>query len=67
MTAPDLTHYAEIIVRAGGITEWERKFCASIVRQRRQGRQFTAKQLDTMGRIVGKFQDAVMRDEGVVE
>ena len=62
----DLTHYAPIIVRSDVPTEWERKFCASIIAARRKGRAMSEKQREVMARIVGKFQDATMRDDGQV-
>jgi hypothetical protein len=68
---PDLSHYAPIIVRAEGISDWERKFCASIIAQQRKGRALSDKQLACMAKIVTRFQDAVMRDggsdQGVIE
>ncbi|MFP5510766.1 MAG: hypothetical protein ACLGIP_16665 [Alphaproteobacteria bacterium] len=62
-----LSHYAPIIVRSSVPTEWERKFCASIIAQERKGRAMTERQQEVMGRIVRKFQDATMRDDGVTE
>jgi hypothetical protein len=62
----DLSHYAPIIVRSSVPTDWERKFCASIIAAQRKGRALTEKQREVMGRIVRKFQDATMRDEGPV-
>ncbi len=59
-------HYAPIIVRSSVPTDWERAFCASIIAQERKGRALTQKQEETLGRIVKKFQDATMRDDGVV-
>lgn len=63
----DLSHYAPIIVRSSVPTEWERNFCASIIAQGRKGRPLTERQCEVMTRIVRKFQDATMRDEGVVD
>lgn len=62
-----LAHYASIIVRSSVPTEWERKFCASIIAQERKGKAMTERQQKVMGRIVRKFQDATMRDDGVTE
>lgn len=62
----DQTHYAEVIVRSSVPTDWERKFCASIIAQKRKGRPVSEKQHGIMARIVAKFQDAMMRDDGVV-
>lgn len=60
---PDLSHYAPIIVRSSVPTDWERRFCASIIAQERKGRPLSAKQSEVMARIVAKFQDATMRDD----
>ena len=63
-----LVHYMPIIVRSAGITDWERTFCASIIHKSRSTRfQPSEKQIDTMRRIVSKFQDEHMRDEPLVE
>lgn len=63
----DQRHYAPIIVRSSIPTDWERKFCASIIAAERKGRALTQRQAETLDRIVKKFQDATMRDGGVVE
>lgn len=63
----DQTHYAAIIVASSVPTEWERKFCASIIAQLRRGRAVSQKQHEVMGRIVAKFQEATMRDSEVTE
>lgn len=60
------TQYLPIVVRDGGVTEWERKFCASMIRQERAGRRLSEKQAATLGGIVKRFQERAMRD-GVVE
>lgn len=63
-----LSHYAPIIVQSAVPTDWERKFCASIIAQERKGQALSAKQAIIMDRIVRKFQEATMRDDsGVVE
>lgn len=62
----DQRHYAPIIVRSSIPTDWERKFCASIIAAERKGRALTPKQEEVLGRIVKKFQDATLRDDGVV-
>lgn len=62
-----LSHYAPIIVRSSVPTDWERKFCASVIAAERKGRPMTDKQERVMERIVRKFQDATMRDEGLTE
>ena len=62
MTAP--TQYLPILVRDGGVTDWERKFCASLIAQQRRGQGITAKQEATLARIVEAFQARSMRDDG---
>jgi hypothetical protein len=61
----DQRHYARIIIRSSVPTDWERKFLASIIAAERRGAALSAKQADTLNRIVRKFQDATMRDEVV--
>lgn len=56
-----LVGYMPLCVRADTVTDWERKFCASIIAQTRRGRRPTAKQAATMRRIVDAFRDATMR------
>lgn len=62
-----LSHYAPIIVRSSVPTDWERSFCASVIAQERKGQPLSRKQEIVLSRIVRKFQDATMRDEGVTE
>lgn len=58
--------YMPIITRAGGINEWERKFCISIAGRMKRGAFVpTEKQIATMKRIVGDFQDQTMGDDVV--
>jgi hypothetical protein len=59
----DQRHYAPIIVRSAIPTDWERKFCASIIAADRKGRALTQKQAEVLDRIVAKFQDATMRED----
>lgn len=61
MEAP--TQYLPILVRDGGVTDWERKFCASLIAQQRRGRAITPKQAEMLTRIVSQFQERAMRDE----
>ena len=62
--AAQLLHYMPIIVRSAGISDWERKFCASMIgRARRTAFEPTEKQVATMQRIVTAFQAEVMRDD----
>lgn len=60
------TQYLPILVRDGGVTEWDRKFCASLIRQARAGRRLSEKQAATLRGIVERFQERAMGD-GVVE
>jgi hypothetical protein len=65
--AAGLLVYMPIIVRADGIGEWERKFCASMVSRNRTGAFVPSeKQTAVMRRIVRKFQGEVM-DEPLIE
>lgn len=54
------TQYLPILVRDGGVTEWERKFCASLIRQTRSGRVVSEKQASTLRGIVERFQERAM-------
>lgn len=67
----DMTHYASIIVASSGINDWERTFCASIIRKKMRGQPISPKQHIIMERIVRRFQDANMRadndNERVIE
>lgn len=66
MDAP--TQYLPILVRDGGVTDWERKFCASLIAQQRRGRALTLKQSESLTRIVSKFQARALRDdEDIIE
>lgn len=59
-----LLHYMPILVRDGGVSDWERKFCASMVAaQRRKGFRVSAKQIAVMARIVSSFQKRTLRDD----
>ena len=60
------TQYLPILVRDGVVTEWERNFCASLIRQERAGRRLSEKQAATLHGIVERFHERAMRD-GVVE
>lgn len=44
----DQRHYAPIIVRSSVPTDWERKFCASIIAAKRKGRALTRKQAEVL-------------------
>jgi hypothetical protein len=57
-----------IIVQASGITEWERKFCASIIARNRSGAfRPSPAQVAVLRRIVGAFRARMLKDERVVE
>lgn len=60
------TQYLPILVRDGGVTDFERKLCASLIRQERAGRRLSEKQAGVLRGIVERFQERAMRD-GVVE
>jgi hypothetical protein len=63
----DCTNWLPVLVR-GDVTEWERKFCASLIAQTRKGRNLTDKQHATLKRIRDAFRDRTMReDEPVIE
>lgn len=51
-----LLHYMPLIVRSGGISDWERKFCASMIHKNRTGRfSPSEKQIGVMQRLVDQF------------
>jgi hypothetical protein len=57
-------HYLPILVRSGIVTDWERDFCASLIRQTNRGRTLSEKQEATLARIVKRFMaDAVQPDD----
>ena len=64
-----LLGYMPIVVRDGGISDWERKFCASIIAQNRRGPfRPSVRQIDAMRRIVHDFQRRTLRgDDALVE
>lgn len=57
------TQYLPILVRDGGVTEWERGFCASLIRQTRAGRVPSEKQSGVLRGIVERFQERAMRED----
>lgn len=57
------TNYLQALVRDGGVTEWERKFCASIIAQMRKGRAISDKQSGILSRIVDDFKARTMGGE----
>jgi hypothetical protein len=69
MTAPAtpdeiaaLMVWPPIIVRASGITPWERKFMASLIARNRSGRFVPSRgQLVQLRRIVGEFKEQTLR------
>lgn len=58
----DDAHWLPILVR-GDVTEWERKFCASLIAQTRRGRRLTDRQANTLGRIKQRFCAEYMRED----
>ena len=62
----NLLHYMPIIVRAPDLSDWERTFCASMIRRSKRA-AFTPsdKQRGVMRRIVREFQEAMLRDDDV--
>lgn len=63
--ADRLVHYMPILVRDGNVTEWERKFAASIIHRSRSKNGFTptAKQIAVMDRMVAEFQRRAMTED----
>ncbi len=59
-------HYLPILVRDGGVTEWERGFCASLIAQQRRGRALSAKQAEILDRIVDAFRRRSLTQDGEV-
>lgn len=62
----DATNWLQVLVR-GDVTDWERKFCASLIRQRNAGRMLSPKQAATLAGIRNSFIARNMRDEPVIE
>lgn len=64
-----LKHYMPLCVQSSVVTDWERKFCASMIARDRSGNfRPSNKQASVMSRIVDKFQAATMRqNEDVIE
>lgn len=64
--ADRLMGYMPILVRDAGVSDWERKFCASMVRRsKRQAFRPSEKQVSVMARLVEEFQDRSMRGDVV--
>jgi hypothetical protein len=62
-----LLHWMPIVVRAEGLSAWERVFCASIVARSRAGPwRPSARQIAVMRRIVSTFQARTLRADPVV-
>ena len=57
------TQYLPILVRDGGVTEWERSFCASLIKQQRAGRAMSDKQAEHLAKIVARFQERALRED----
>ena len=62
--AEALCAYLPALVCDGGVSDWERRFCASLIARRRRtpGRPLSPRQVATLRRIVGSFQDRVLRE-----
>ncbi len=62
--AEALCAYLPALVCDGGVSDWERRFCASLIARRRRfpGRPLSPRQVAALRRIVGSFQDRVMRE-----
>ena len=62
--AEALCAYLPALVCDGGVSDWERRFCASLIARRRRlpGRQLSPRQVAALRRIVRSFQDRVMRE-----
>lgn len=67
MTQPHDANYLPILVRDGGVTEWERQFCASLIAQQRRGRPLSAKQQATLSRIAEAFKRRSLSGDEVLE
>lgn len=63
MADQGIAKWAEIIVKSDGISDWDRKFCASIISQGRKGRHLSLKQVEIMDRMIAGFKDRTMRDD----
>ena len=59
--------YMPILVRSSEVTEWERSFCASIIRQTHAGRPPSEKQIGVMRRMVEKFKATMREDMDVID
>ena len=58
-----LLHYLLLVIRSEGLTDWERKFCASIIsRQKRGPIHPTDRQLAVMRRLVRRFRESHLRE-----
>ena len=63
-----LLHYMPIIVGSKCVTDWERKFCASMIHRNRSGRfSPSEKQLCVMRRVHEKFLADAMDDTELTE
>lgn len=63
-----LLHYMPIVIRAPGLSDWDRQFCASILGQKRKGfSRWSDKQIATMRRLVDRFRAMAMTDEPLIE
>lgn len=61
----DPTHWLPILVR-GDVSDWERKFCISLLGQTRRGRKLSDKQSARLRSIISDFHARATRDEGPI-
>lgn len=59
----NLLHYMPIIIRSAVLSEFDRKFCASVIGRSKRGHFIpSGKQLSIMRRLVARFQAETMGD-----
>jgi hypothetical protein len=60
--ADNLLHLLPTVVRSPDLTDWERKFCVSVIgAQKRRPCQPSEKQMGVLRRIVGAWKDKNLR------
>jgi hypothetical protein len=59
-----LIGYLPFLVRDGGISDWERRFCVSLLRAHRRGEfRPSVRQIDVLRGLVRDFRARSMREE----
>lgn len=59
-----LLHWMPIVVRDGSLSDWERQFCASMIRRDRAGRfSPSARQARVMRGIVDRVMRSALRED----